>query len=797
QVGKVITVQASYTDGLSNPETKLSSATTAVVNVNDAPTGTVTITGTSSQHHDLTATNSLADIDGLGPITYQWLADGIAIEGAISTILTLGQAQVGKVITVTASYIDQQNTPESISSSATKIVNSNNAPTGSVTITGTATQNEILTATNTLEDIDVLGTISYQWLADNVAITNATTNTLILTQAEVGKAITVTASYSDGQNTAESVISSATTAVINVNDAPTTSLVTLLSITEDSQARVITQAELLGKAVDLDGNNLTAAGLSITSGNGTLVDNLNGTWSYTPSLNDDASVSFNYTITDSVSPTAGTVAATATLDITPVNDLPTGTVTITGTATQHQVLTATNTLADVDGLGTISYQWLADGLIITGATASTLTLTQEQVGKTITIKAAYTDLLGTAESVSSVATGAVTNVNDAPTGTVTITGTAAQDQILTASNTLADVDGLGTIAYQWYAGDIAISGATATTLTLSQAEVGKVITVKAGYTDLQKTAESVTSVATGTVANVNDAPTTSLVTLASITEDSQARIITQVELLGNAVDVDGNNLTATGLSITSGNGTLIDNLNGTWSYTPSLNDDASVSFNYTITDSVSPTAGTVVATASLDITPVNDLPTGTVTITGTATQNQKLTAVSTLADADGLGTIVYQWLADGTAISGTTTSTLILGQAEVGKAITVKASYTDLQKTPESVTSVATAAVNNVNDAPTGTVTITGTATQNQTLAAVSSLADVDGLGTLAYQWLANGTAISGATASILTLDQAQVGKAITVTASYTDLQKTPESVTSSATTHVINVNDAPTGTVT
>uniref|UniRef100_UPI0021D49BB3 cadherin-like domain-containing protein n=1 Tax=Methylobacter psychrophilus TaxID=96941 RepID=UPI0021D49BB3 len=137
-------------------------------------------------------------------------------------------------------------------------------------------------------------------------------------QAQVDKTITVTAGYTDLLGTPEIVTSTATTAVVNVNDAPTTSVVTLVSIAEHSQARVITQAELLGNAVDLDANTLTATNLSLASSNGTLVDNANGTWSYTPLLNDATSVSFNYTITDSVSPTAGLVAATATLDITPV-----------------------------------------------------------------------------------------------------------------------------------------------------------------------------------------------------------------------------------------------------------------------------------------------------------------------------------------------------------------------------------------------------------------------------------------------------------------------------------------------
>ena len=57
-------------------------------------------------------------------------------------------------------------------------------------------------------------------------------------------------------------------------------------------------------------------------------------------------------------------------------------------------------------------------------------------------------------------------------------------------------------------------------------------------------------------------------TLAAIAEDSGARLITQAQLLANATDVDGPSLTAINLAIASGNGTLVDNGNGTWSYTP-------------------------------------------------------------------------------------------------------------------------------------------------------------------------------------------------------------------------------------
>ena len=81
-----------------------------------------------------------------------------------------------------------------------------------------------------------------------------------------------------------------------------------------------------------------------------------------------------------------------------MNDPPTGSVTISGTASKDQVLTASNTLADADGLGAISYQWQRDGINVVGATGPSYTLGDADVGHTIDVVAKYTDGHGTAES---------------------------------------------------------------------------------------------------------------------------------------------------------------------------------------------------------------------------------------------------------------------------------------------------------------------------------------------------------------------------------------------------------------
>jgi len=134
-----------------------------------------------------------------------------------------------------------------------------------------------------------------------------------------------------------------------------------------------------------------------------------------------------------------------------VNNAPTGSVTITGTPRQGNVLVASNSLRDDDGLGTISYQWLANGSNISGATNSTLTLSQALVGKAIRVKASYTDLLGTAEGVTSAATALVANTNDAPTVAHSIAdqnATAGVAFVFTVPLiTFADVDGGETLSY--------------------------------------------------------------------------------------------------------------------------------------------------------------------------------------------------------------------------------------------------------------------------------------------------------------------------------------------------------------
>ncbi len=106
-----------------------------------------------------------------------------------------------------------------------------------------------------------------------------------------------------------------------VNDAPVAVPVDLGSIAEDG-SRLVTSAELLAGVSDVDGPPAIITALTLTSGSGTLVDNMDGTWTYTPAPDDDTAATFSYTASDGTA----SASSTATLDITPVNDPPVNTV---------------------------------------------------------------------------------------------------------------------------------------------------------------------------------------------------------------------------------------------------------------------------------------------------------------------------------------------------------------------------------------------------------------------------------------------------------------------------------------
>ena len=104
----------------------------------------------------------------------------------------------------------------SLERSSQQDVQENSAATGAPTINGTAQVGESLIAsTSDISDADGVANASftYQWLADDTAISGATGGTYTLTDADAGKIVKVTVSFTDDAGNAETLTSAATAAV--------------------------------------------------------------------------------------------------------------------------------------------------------------------------------------------------------------------------------------------------------------------------------------------------------------------------------------------------------------------------------------------------------------------------------------------------------------------------------------------------------------------------------------------------------------------------------------------------------
>jgi Ca2+-binding RTX toxin-like protein len=216
--------------------------------------------------------------------------------------------------------------------------------------------------------------------------------------------------------------------------------------------------------------------------------------------------------TDNVSVLLNTSEFEPAIIDTVENNPHTGSLTVTGNATQNQMLSFDSTLDDEDGLGEFSFQWLRNGNAITSASAENYTLTSADVGKKISLQVQFIDGLGNVESEISPETSAVKGLpkNQKATGSVKIIGTAQQDEILNAdSSAIKDANGFKTTAlkFQWLRNGAPISGATKASYALTDVDVGKAIKVKVSFTDNAGFKEALTSSATAPVKEaVVDAP---------------------------------------------------------------------------------------------------------------------------------------------------------------------------------------------------------------------------------------------------------------------------------------------------
>ena len=514
------------------------------------------------------------------------------------------------------------------------------------------------------------------------------------------------------------------------------------------------------------------------------------------------------------------------------NNAATGQPTIMGTAQVGQTLNAsTSGIADADGLdnATFTYQWLSGQDPIADATAASYTLTPAEGGRQVAVRVTFTDDAGNAESLTSEPTAAVELEPNSPaSGQLRVTGSALLHATLSVdTSAIADANGLSTasFSYQWLVTvdgtDQEIAGATAATFQVRNAQEGRPIKVRVSFTDDGGYTETLTSPAlepsqpTDLTASISDgaivlswqAPSNfpylyeyriqrerpeSDESDSDLTVDTRSTVTSyrdsQVEAgvlyryrvqAGNywgqrsqasaPVEIRVPQQTTSEPALSPGKPTT---LTAEFLDTPSFHDgqtaftfelrfseEFELSYETLRDHAFTVTGGEVDGARRLD--------------RDSATPNIRW-EITVAPDGNGDVTVVLPATTDCTAQGAICTGDgkMLSGEASV----TVAGPEGEEQQTPPE------------NNPATGAPAISGTARVGETLTAdTSGIADSDGTGdaAFAYQWLADDTDISGATASSYTLVDSDEGKAIKVRVSFTDDAGNAESLTSSATAAV------------
>ena len=706
--------------------------------------------------------------------------------------------------------------------------------TDAPTIRGTAQVGETLTAdTSSIGDTDSITGISYsyQWVrndgTNDTDITGATDSTYTMVAADEGRTIKVGVSFTDDAGNEETLTSEATSSVTarpeqgiapNAPDLPIGTAVFVGGVDlEWNEVPVADSYEVQlyqnGQWIDLPGDGVEIA----FYGAGAIISGLDPSltlWFQVRARNAHGSSDWSdfSSLSSTNQFTLGKRARSA-------NEAARGAPVINGTAQVGEILTADTTgIEDGNGLDRVQFrfQWATnDGSAdtdIAGATNSTYTLAGSDEGKTIKVRVAFTDRGGYAESLTSDATETVSFAgqqqiaNNPATGGPIIGGTVRVGETL-ATDVLgiADEDGLenATFSYQWISNDgttdADIQGETGATYTLTDANEGKTVKVRVSFTDDADNEETVTSAATATVAARPNRSATGAPIIGGTVRVGETLA---TDVLG-IVDEDGLENATFSYQWISNDGTTDADIQGETGATYTLtdaNEGKTVKVRVSFTDDAdNEETVTSAATATVAARP-NRSATGAPIIGGTVRVGETLaTDVLGIVDEDGLenATFSYQWISnDGTTdadIQGETGATYTLTDANEGKTVKVRVSFTDDADNEETVTSAATATVAARPNRPaTGAPIIGGTVRVGETLATdVLGIADEDGLenATFSYQWISNdGTTdadIQGETGATYTLASAYVGKTIKVKVTFTDDADNEETLTSPATAEV------------
>ncbi len=386
--------------------------------------------------------------------------------------------------------------------------------------------------------------------------------------------------------------------IIPINDPPTISGTPPTSVAED------TAYSFTPTASDPDaGDTLT---FSITNkpswaGFNTATGKLSGT----PGNGDVGTTSgIVITVTDSAGASAS--LPPFNLTVTNVNDPPTISGTPPTSVAEDTAYSFTPTASDPDAGDTLTFS-ITNKPSWAGFNTATGKLSgtpgNGDVGTTSGIVITVTDSAGASASLPPFNL-TVTNVNDPPTISGTPPTSVAEDTAYSFTPTASDPDAGDTLTFSitnkpsWAGFNTATGKLSGTP---GNGDVGTTSGIVITVTDSAGASASLPPFNL-TVTNVNDPP----VAVADTVITNEDTPVTTGNVLANDTDPDGDTLSVSAADTTSAQGgTVVNNGNGTFTYTPAANFNGSDSFGYTVSDG---NGGTAQGTVTIAVNAVNDAP---------------------------------------------------------------------------------------------------------------------------------------------------------------------------------------------
>ena len=488
--------------------------------------------------------------------------------------------------------------------------------------------------------------------------------------------------------------------VTPVNDAPVAADDSIT--TPEDTALTFTVDSLLANDSDVDGDTLSIVSFTQPT-NGTVVDNLDGTYTFTPNANYNGTDSFTYTITDGTT----TDTATVTIDVTPVKDP--DAVDDYATTAEDTPITLTETLLtsnDIDEEGGV-LEIIAvsmksgPGTATLNATGDVTYTPPADFSGTVELSYTIRDDEGREDTASIFIT--VSPANDAPIANDD-TASMNEDAILVipegnllANDTDPDGDALNVIAVSVVSGGgNAVVDAGGNVIYTPAANYNGAAVLE--YTIADGNGGTDTALINITIHPINDAPIANDDTAATL-EDTPITL-DKASIISNDSDVDGDPLTITGINLITGNGTAVLNADQSVTFTPAADFNGPVEIEYTISDG---NGGTDTAVIRIQVKPDNDGPTANDDVATTPEDTPVLitNAVILANDTDPEGDTLT--ITNVIVTSGGGTATLTAG----GVLYTPAADYNGpvlLEYTVTDGTDVTSAFINvtvtPVNDAP-------------------------------------------------------------------------------------------------